>query len=165
LEIPDAKRRRTLPPVLDGKLRGWAIPNEAGPNPDCEGYEDEEYLDEEKEDFQYLATSPHDDSPYKSANNLLHELHTLHKHRLLFEPQSSRPQEQAMDSTHASQHYPGTFSEPRPTAFPDQYYLNKDASQDRPRAGSMQEESQCVRSRYEDTNKWVECLAWFHSRV
>ncbi|THV05963.1 hypothetical protein K435DRAFT_849420 [Dendrothele bispora CBS 962.96] len=162
LELPNAKRRRTFPPVLDGKLRGWATaPNEAGADP--EGYQDEEYFDEEQ-DSRYLVPLREVDSPYKSANNLLHELHTLHKHRLLFAhhtSQSSRSHPYSTDNPYSTESYIDNIPESQSTYHDG----NKDVSGrlhlqglDRSQLGIQQEESQCVRTRYEDTNKLLGSL-------
>jgi len=90
----DTKRRRTLPPVLDGASRGWAQtpPLSIGNVEDDE----EDYIsDDEIENIapnfsinccltQQQQQQPGDKAEYASANSFLRELHTLQQHRLLF---------------------------------------------------------------------------------
>lgn len=90
-KLLDPKRRRILPPVLDGQMRGWGTPQD-------KMYETSDEEDDGEEDIPHDEFSPnhpdatsnkHLDSPYKSANGFLHELHTLQRHRLLFSSQSA----------------------------------------------------------------------------
>uniref|UniRef100_A0A8H7YBW7 Uncharacterized protein n=1 Tax=Psilocybe cubensis TaxID=181762 RepID=A0A8H7YBW7_PSICU len=80
------KRRRTLPPVLDGSHRGWATEPRTSADDEDEYYSDDEE-DEQESDFQRQQQQLQ--SEYKSTNNMLRELHTLHQHRLLFSPQAT----------------------------------------------------------------------------
>ncbi|KAF9042098.1 hypothetical protein BJ165DRAFT_1529554 [Panaeolus papilionaceus] len=89
------KKRRTLPPSLDGSSRGWAKPHEhhlARFDDD-----DEEYYESDEDEFEQNrdalsrgnpefipSQQAHYASPYKSTNQLLRELHTVNQHRLLF---------------------------------------------------------------------------------
>ncbi|KAF5368421.1 hypothetical protein D9758_002374 [Tetrapyrgos nigripes] len=154
LEAPNAKRRRTLPPVLDGKLRGWTTPSEPIDDGD-DGYEDEDEDDGILHQQDHSTTFQYDHSPYKSTNNLLHELHTLNKHRLLFAP----PQEPFHDpQSHMDvpqiSYYPGS------TSFQSQYTSKRvsdipaafESTEPAPQQKEMKE-SQSVRTRYEDTNR------------
>ncbi|KDR84765.1 hypothetical protein GALMADRAFT_233098 [Galerina marginata CBS 339.88] len=81
----NSKRRRTLPPVLDGASRGWASAPQV-----ADDEEDDYHSDYEEENDDAFASSCYQDhqntSEYKSANSILRELHTLHQHRLLFSP-------------------------------------------------------------------------------
>ena len=88
----NTKRRRTLPPVLDGAYRGWA---QAPPLPINNVEDDEEdYIsDDEVENIApnfsincslTQLQQPEDKAEYTSTNNVLRELHTLQQHRLLF---------------------------------------------------------------------------------
>ena len=73
------KRRRTLPPVLDGAQRGWA-----------KSLEDDEEEDDEYDDDDNYGNHPSPldtqaaQSEYQTTNSMLRDLHTLHQHRLLF---------------------------------------------------------------------------------
>ncbi|PPR01184.1 hypothetical protein CVT24_006060 [Panaeolus cyanescens] len=92
------KKRRVLPPSLDGTSRGWAKPHEHHiPRFDDD---DEEYYESDDEheeapgssrgnnnngsNFSSSQQQAHYASPYKSTNQLLRELHTVNQHRLLF---------------------------------------------------------------------------------
>jgi hypothetical protein len=82
------KRRRIHPPVLDGAQRGWGKPV---PHPhDSDG--EEEWIDgEDDAETGHFAASP-DYTDYKRANTMLHEMHALHQHRLMFtQPNSQSP--------------------------------------------------------------------------
>lgn len=86
-KLHDPKRRRILPPVLDGQMRGWGTPQDKMYETfDEEDDGEEDIPDDEDPDATY---NKHLDSPYKSANGFLHELHTLQRHRLLFSSQSA----------------------------------------------------------------------------
>ncbi|KII93448.1 hypothetical protein PLICRDRAFT_49495 [Plicaturopsis crispa FD-325 SS-3] len=75
----DPKRRRTAAPVLDGRQRGWAAPDNSMNEDD-----DEEEFDEEEDEVD-AGTGPHDlVQAYKSANSVLHDLHAEHQHRMMF---------------------------------------------------------------------------------
>lgn len=74
----DLKRRRLLPPVLDGQARGWGKPDDTCDEDD----EEDAYFSED----DVGETPPYDCGQYKSANSVLYELHALHQHRLLFSP-------------------------------------------------------------------------------
>ncbi|KAG5648162.1 hypothetical protein DXG03_006116 [Asterophora parasitica] len=104
----NSKRRRVLPPSLDGNSRGWGV--FAPPSQDND--EDEEYVSEEDE-----GTEDNGDrsrwapylSEYKDANNVLNELHTLQQHRLLFS--SGHASSQVNDSSVAILSSPGSHHE------------------------------------------------------
>ena len=87
----DTKRRRTLPPVLDGACRGWA-PAPLSIN-DEEDDGEEDYISDDEN--KYISPNcsikcsptpqqPGDKAGYTSTNSFLRELHTLQQHRLLF---------------------------------------------------------------------------------
>ena len=86
----DTKRRRTLPPVLDGACRGWAQAPLSINNEEDDGEED--YIsDDENKNIPptcsincSLTQQPGDKTGYTSTNSFLRELHTLQQHRLLF---------------------------------------------------------------------------------
>jgi hypothetical protein len=89
----DTKRRRTLPPVLDGACRGWAQAPLSINNEEDDGEED--YIsddDEIKNIVPNCSTNcgltqqqpQGDKAGYTSTNSFLRELHTLQQHRLLF---------------------------------------------------------------------------------
>ncbi|KIJ68751.1 hypothetical protein HYDPIDRAFT_106992 [Hydnomerulius pinastri MD-312] len=87
---PRVKRRRVHAPVLDGQLRGWLTPNPIHLNRgESDGEEDwvegvDDAAEENHQSGALSSISPADAERYKHANTLLHELHALHQHRLLF---------------------------------------------------------------------------------
>ncbi|KAJ7597275.1 hypothetical protein C8J56DRAFT_314471 [Mycena floridula] len=142
----DAKRRRTAPPLLDGRTRGWGDPQSAEIDSDAESTESEE--EQSSSQSQGRLISPN--SEYKSVNSFLNELHTLHRHRLLF----SQP-------------------DPQQTPFPSNSPLRcpKDSTAASPLKGRSCKtaaelgdigntllETQRVSQRYEDTNKLLGSL-------
>ncbi|KAF8832560.1 hypothetical protein HHX47_DHR1001335 [Lentinula edodes] len=81
------KRRRTQPPVLDGQMRGWGTPQDVlYETSDREEDDGEEDLvdDDQLYSAPDISGGANPNSPYKSANGFLHELHTLQRHRLLY---------------------------------------------------------------------------------
>lgn len=86
----DTKRRRTLPPVLDGACRGWAQAPLSINNEEDDGEED--YISDEDKDItpncsincSLTQQQPGDKARYTSTNSFLRELHTMQQHRLLF---------------------------------------------------------------------------------
>ncbi|KAG0697171.1 hypothetical protein DFH29DRAFT_164279 [Suillus ampliporus] len=88
------KRRRIHPPVLDGAQRGWGKPpgSSVPLADDSDGEED--WIDEE-DDAAAAYAHPHfatslDHSDYKHTNTILHEVHALHQHRLMFSQPNSQ---------------------------------------------------------------------------
>jgi len=87
-----AKKRRIHPPVLDGAQRGWSKPlDQSTAHSDGE----EDWIDGEDDDsaayaYPCVPTSP-DYTNYKQTNSMLHEVHALHQHRLIFSQPTSQP--------------------------------------------------------------------------
>jgi len=87
----DTKRRRTLPPVLDGAHRGWAqtpLPISIAED-DEEDYISDDEIENIAPNFSNNCSliqqqQPGDKAEYSSTNSFLRELHTLQQHRLLF---------------------------------------------------------------------------------
>jgi hypothetical protein len=88
----DTKRRRTVPPVLDGACRGWAQAPLSINTEEDDGEEDYISDDENKNIAPNYSINcsliqqqpPGDKAGYTSTNSFLRELHTLQQHRLLF---------------------------------------------------------------------------------
>jgi hypothetical protein len=80
-----SKRRRVLPPVLDGQARGW------GKSGDEDGDDEYDEYPEDPVDPTDVDGRVADAAGYKSANGVLHELHALHRRRHFLSP-SSNPQ-------------------------------------------------------------------------
>lgn len=131
-----AKRRRTTPPVLDGRLRG--IPT----NEDDEEYEDG---DSELTDDVELAgeqNAPHsENSSYKGMNMLLHQLHFEHQQRTalvnsLAQSTSSQPLSPSYATNWRHENYsnnrPGYWHESlhKSTLAPSSFTNEMDISQD-----------------------------------
>ncbi|KAF8807193.1 hypothetical protein BYT27DRAFT_7232754 [Phlegmacium glaucopus] len=99
LAVRDTKRRRTLPPVLDGAYRGWAQTpplSISNAEDDEEDYISDDEIENIAPNFSttYSLTQqqqPGDKAEYSSANSFLRELHTLQQHRLLFSSPPPHP--------------------------------------------------------------------------
>ncbi|KAF8239338.1 hypothetical protein L208DRAFT_86920 [Tricholoma matsutake] len=136
-----SKRRRVLPPVLDGQMRGWGRSDDED--------EDEEEIEDYKEDTVDATNLDSSLSGYKSANSVLSELHTLHRRRhfssSLPNPQLSWPQTMCLSSQAHDKN--GKFAQLRPS----QSYIER-------RAPEPTDELLCVTERYEDTNRLLGSL-------
>ncbi|KAJ7630711.1 hypothetical protein FB45DRAFT_916340 [Roridomyces roridus] len=138
------KRRRILPPSLDGQSRRsesmFATDNDDGEE---EYDQDDTMTYPDSHQLPPVASSSHN-TEYESANTFLHELHASHRHRLIFSP-----------SWHPSSPYEG-----KAYASPMQLPLHPEAPE-KTGVGGMAgfahglpfEEEKCVKDRYEDTNK------------
>lgn len=86
------KRRRIRPPVLDGAQRGWGKPPTLSVPHANDSDGEEDWIDgEDDAETGHFAASP-DYTDYKRANTMLHEIHALHQHRLMFtQPNSQAP--------------------------------------------------------------------------
>ncbi|KAL0950886.1 hypothetical protein HGRIS_007645 [Hohenbuehelia grisea] len=187
----EMKRRRTVPPVLDGPSRGW------GPEGDTNSSSDESYDEEDFEDVEDIGArvwrgnersagpvvhSPgHDCSEYKAANSVLYELHALHQHRLLFaSTQSAGPVNQAKPFGSPAYHASATpqsfskdgFASPSSENLRAQSASASGAGYGHVKAtsGSLDglashtvPELESVKQRYEDTNRLLGSL--FLSRM
>jgi hypothetical protein len=138
-----SKRRRVLPPVLDGQVRGWG-------NIHDEDVGDEEY--EEYEEDPVDATNldngltDRDITGYKPVNDVLYELHALHRRRHF--PSSPNPQFSWPQSIRPSSHVHdknGTLAQLRPLGLS----TDPEASEN----VTPTDELLRVTERYEDTNR------------
>lgn len=102
-----AKRRRILPPVLDGAQRGWGKPPLSVPHADDSDGEEDWIDGEDDAEPGHFAESP-DYTDYKQADTMLHEMHALHQHRLMFIQPNSQPPSHLYLPPHAG------FSAPPP---------------------------------------------------
>ncbi|KAG7450289.1 uncharacterized protein BT62DRAFT_1001133 [Guyanagaster necrorhizus] len=135
------KRRRILPPALDGNLRGriWE-------NGKDDGEEEYESVDEEGQDRGEGS------SEYKAANSMLHELHALNRHR------------QASATTVCHQHWPYRLPDTPPGKGGSLIHLHhneeKMYAQECSGSGNLSaDELQKVTERYEETNKLSHCFS------
>ncbi|KAF9535569.1 hypothetical protein CPB83DRAFT_878718 [Crepidotus variabilis] len=157
-EERNSKRRRTLPPVLDGTQRGWAK------NVYSEEEDDEEYYDgDDDEDVHQhnaltrntaegvnsLATS----SEYQSTNSMLRELHTLQQHRLLVASPSPSYHAQFSLSNHPSVLPNLAISKNRPLAQLPGPMQPVHVSQHKTEEIHFHGEANFVAERYESVNR------------
>ncbi|KAJ3750108.1 hypothetical protein DFH05DRAFT_33286 [Lentinula detonsa] len=107
------KRRRVHPPVLDGRMRGWGTTQDTLHETFDAGEDDGEEDIIEDDEF-WPGSVPSDganpNSPYKSTNGFLHELHTLQRHRVLFSTNASI-------QTPNSNYFAHDSSSPQPHAY------------------------------------------------
>ncbi|KAJ3710494.1 hypothetical protein C8R42DRAFT_729394 [Lentinula raphanica] len=111
----DAKRRRIQPPILDGQMRGWGTSQDiCGIHHDKEDDGEEDIVDE-ADASQALAASNGGDSNscYKPANDLLYELHALHRHRHLISTNTTVPRLSSGYTGHAPLHQHRPHEQPR----------------------------------------------------
>ncbi|KAJ7130117.1 hypothetical protein C8R43DRAFT_1025982 [Mycena crocata] len=145
---PEPKRRRILPPSLDGQSRHSRFRTD-------EDDEDDDDDDDINPSVGYSGPSGSTmhNTEYSSANTFLHDLHALHRHRLIFSaPTPSFPLPQLSPVPH----YPDKSYLP----IPDDSAPNKSRSSGVPDLGCKLpfEEVQSVKERYEDTNKLLGSL-------
>lgn len=152
----DFKRRRILPPILDGPSRGWGTSQEE------EIYgEDASTSDEELENATASSFNP-DVVEYSSANTVLRELHTLNQHRLTQAPSRNA----ARSSTHfidpCSYSHPICLSKSHLPPISDRLRAQAETkiplSQSHEPLSSNSDESRIVMQRYEDTNRYRDHL-------
>lgn len=159
------KRQRVRPPPLDGALRGWLESQSAGPHWESDGEED--WIEDTHDVFRPPLPLSTTADQYKDANSLLHELHVLHQHRLLFahSPRDRRlnptvppPTAHAHIQAHpAGQRLVAWAHGAHHSASPQ---LDRDGPADRSccvesaEEKGLVEEVQCVRQRYEDANRY-----------
>ncbi|KAH0838596.1 hypothetical protein J3R83DRAFT_6917 [Lanmaoa asiatica] len=165
---PRSKRQRIRPPPLDGALRGWLESESAGPYWESDGEED--WIEDARDVFRSPLPPSTTADQYKDANSLLHELHVLNQHRLLFahSPRDRRLNPKVpLPTAHARTQDPLTGQ--RPTAWTDGSFYHPAPPQlahDRPAGRSCEsakenglvEEVHCVRQRYEDANRLLGSL-------
>ena len=149
----DFKRRRILPPILDGPSRGWGASQEE------DIYEeDASTLGEEQENTS--SSSNPDVVEYSSANTVLRELHTLNQHRLT-QAFASPPRNAARSSAHFIDPY--SYSHLSKSHLPpisDRLRAQAETRISLPHEplSSNSDESRIVMQRYEDTNRYLDYL-------
>ena len=160
---PRSKRQRTQPPPLDGALRGWLVSEPAGPHWESDGEED--WIEDPHSRMGSPLPPPTTASQYKDANSLLHELHVLNQHRLLFAHQSRdrRPNLNPRVTLPLTQdplvgHGPaawtnGSLYHPPPSQFARDGLTGRSYNEFAEGKGLV-EEVQSVRQRYEGTNRY-----------
>ncbi|KZW01931.1 hypothetical protein EXIGLDRAFT_760165 [Exidia glandulosa HHB12029] len=159
--FPRAKRRRTAAPVLDGSQRGWNPQPVAPPEDDGE----EDWVDD-AENHSHDQATRNDAADYHSVNSLLHD---LHQHRRPAPSQSVQPPQPRWSippgyvpaapvapktASLAAAHYRPRTPEPATAAFK----LGPVATSSVPER-DLTAEMECVRNRYEETNRLLRELA------
>ncbi|KAG6837116.1 hypothetical protein H0H93_014422 [Arthromyces matolae] len=149
-----AKRRRILPPSLDGRLRGWAD-NSLKDKDDNDNEDDISSVGTESTLCDFRSSTTSNPSEYKEANVILHELHALYQHRLIF---TSTHLPTSQQSTFSSQHTP-QYSESTLDGYSNAVTTTTALYPDR--KSDTMEEALRVTQQYEDTNRF----AWHLSVV
>ncbi|KAJ7293350.1 hypothetical protein C8J57DRAFT_1268805 [Mycena rebaudengoi] len=149
----EAKRRRILPPSLDGQFRG----RNALSLDEDDGEEDEDEAFSDGRNASRAGPQPSsatvDNAEYQSANSFLHDLHALHRHRLIFSsPQSPQHPTYVIPHHYHEKHLPLTSEYARTPDDKDRVGLGGVAHFTTAEPSSL-EEVQSVKERYEDTNK------------
>ncbi|KAG9314655.1 hypothetical protein JVU11DRAFT_5460 [Chiua virens] len=165
---PHSKRPRVQPPPLDGALRGWLRSDFTGPHSESDGEED--WAEEDAHDAYGSPLHPlMAEGQYKDANHLLHELHVLNQHRLLFAHSSHDQRPNPTASILPSKSYiPLREQAPwteelsyRPQPASPQVTCDEPTDQCRfigLAEKELVEEVQCVRQRYEGANRLLGSL-------
>ncbi len=156
-DIPISKRPRIQPPVLDGQARGrvWDDADDDG---------EEDVHDSFPENQWPQAPQTLLSSEYKSANSVLHDLHALNRHRMIFSnpnfnsidpyglsPTCITPQTKAVMSPILPHHH----QDPAPDHKSSQTHLDYPSPNDASSSTTIHNEEQKVKERYEDSNKFV----------
>ena len=161
-----SKRLRTQPPPLDGALRGWLESESAGPHWESDGEED--WIEDPPEGSPRPPWTTA--TQYKGANSLLHELHVLNQHRLLFahspRDRDSNPGSRVpLPTTHTHMQDPPAGQRPAlwidesphhpaPPQFSRDGLAPRSCCVESVEEKGLVEEVLCVRQRYEDTNRY-----------
>ncbi|KAF8446269.1 hypothetical protein L210DRAFT_976180 [Boletus edulis BED1] len=169
---PRSKRRRTQPPPLDGALRGWLESEPAGSHWESDGEED--WIEDPHTDLGSPLHPSTTASPYKDANTLLHELHLLNQHRMLFtrpprdQPLNPSPRAPLPAAHTHMQNAPvgygptawtnGSPYHPTLPQFASDGVAGRSCCLEPVEDKGLVEEVQCVRQRYEGTNKLLGSL-------
>jgi hypothetical protein len=148
----EIKRRRILPPSLDGQSRRPTFHTED----DGEEDDDDDDVDmsgQYNQPGSTTVTSAAHNTQYESANTFLHDLHALHRHRLIFSSPPSTLLQPGLSPPHAQDksHLPPIADYPR---IPDK----QDSSGMHDFGRGFVEEVESVKERYEDTNRCVNYL-------
>ncbi|KAJ7431793.1 hypothetical protein B0H11DRAFT_2128452 [Mycena galericulata] len=147
----ESKRRRILPPSLDGQSRRSTFRT----NDDGEDDDDDDEMNLSDASNPPGCVSAVHNSEYESANNFLHELHASHRHRLIFSPSWQPPLHP--ESLSALQYQDKVYVE-RILDYP-RLADEKDSSGTQDFGSGLPfEEVQSVKERYEDTNKLLGSL-------
>ncbi|KAJ7169651.1 hypothetical protein C8R46DRAFT_1089514 [Mycena filopes] len=147
----ESKRRRILPPSLDGQSRRSMVHADEDDG-EVDDDEDVHFSNGRNQFGPDPSTSAAHNTEYESANTFLHDLHALHRHRLIFS--SSFPQPEFAATPH-------TQDKSYLAPIPD---FGRTSDKQDPSGvlgfgcGPSIEEVQSVKERYEDTNKLLGSL-------
>ncbi|KAJ7900106.1 hypothetical protein B0H14DRAFT_1549401 [Mycena olivaceomarginata] len=142
----EIKRRRILPPSLDGQSRRPTFHTEDDGEEDDD--DDVDMSGQYNQPGSTTVTSAAHNTQYESANTFLHDLHALHRHRLIFSSPPSTLLQPGLSPPHAQDklHLPPIADYPR---IPDK----QDSSGMHDFGRGFVEEVESVKERYEDTNR------------
>ena len=155
------KRRRVAAPILDGEKRGWGVEMDNNEFEDGGAYSYDDDDDDSEGRGELAGKGQREDfgaaETYKSTNSVLHDLHALYQHRMMFSDFSS-------PTSPPSQPYPASSSSLLPSSSLNQpYKINYHVPaksmpppiSDRPPTGLDPHEVHRVKERYENTNRYV----------
>ncbi|KAJ7357132.1 hypothetical protein DFH08DRAFT_475047 [Mycena albidolilacea] len=144
----EIKRRRVLPPSLDGQSRRPTFHTEDDGEEDDDDDDDVDMSGQYNQPDSTTVTSAVHNTQYESANTFLHDLHALHRHRLIFSSPSSTLLQPGLSPprTQDKSHPPPIADYPR---IPDK----QDSSGMHDFGRGFVEEVESVKERYEDTNR------------
>ncbi|THH16773.1 hypothetical protein EW146_g3934 [Bondarzewia mesenterica] len=162
------KRRRVLPPSLDGPSRGWGAP----PHSQEQDSDGEEYVDEDgamgtrtlvKDASHDIGAVNSGAEAYKSVNTLLHDLHAEHQYRRVLASTSNMTSFVADDRIPLHSSYATPMSNFGKHVVTPLYGHGLSADKDPHYFGEAPPhadyivtlEGERVKHRYEDTNKYV----------
>ena len=145
-----SKRRRILPPVLDGRVRGLPTEDELWPE------DDENWIQSEQPNHTLPNWWEHA-GVYKDANVLLHQVHVEHQLRTHQTSASSThgsssPRDQPSQSSNVDSRHLGRSSQD--ASDPESFDQRAAQSSSREHS-AYPEEPNIVRSRYEEHNRSV----------
>ncbi|KIK02297.1 hypothetical protein K443DRAFT_677692 [Laccaria amethystina LaAM-08-1] len=151
------KRRRILPPILDGPSRGWGTSQEE------DIYEEDASTSDEEGENTTASSSNRDVVEYSSANTVLRELHTLNQHRLtraFASPSGNAAHSSAHFIDPCSYSHSICLSKSHLPPISDRLRVQAETKISLPHEplSSNSDESRIVMQRYEDTNRLLGSL-------
>jgi len=150
----EPKRRRILPPSLDGQSRRSTFRTD-----EDDGGEDDDDVDLSEERIPPRAGasgSTVHNTEYESANTFLHDLHALHRHRLIFSSPSPPLLQPELHSTPPVQDK--SYLPPIAADYSRMSDKQDSGGMHDFGRGSAVEEVESVKERYEDTNRLLGSL-------
>ncbi|KAJ7139896.1 hypothetical protein C8R44DRAFT_765698 [Mycena epipterygia] len=144
----ESKRRRILPPSLDGQSRHSMFRTY-----EDDGEEDDDEVEERSPPSFGPPGSTVQNTQYESANTFLHDLHALHRHRLIF----TSPPLQHLELSPTPYRHDKSYVPPIPD-YPRAPDKNDSSGMQDFGCEPPFEEVQSVKDRYEDANRLLGSL-------